>query len=191
MSLTAPQQAALSSPVVRTVYFIELQFLSGTQYICSANQSIVWNGQTWLGLGTIGAISAIEESDGLESKPLTFTINAAQPSWLALAVGPVEQYRGRVAKMYFCPLDESYQMVGAPEICWRGVMSVISVGIEGEEGKIQLRCETSAYGLKRQPTLRMNPAQQRKKYPTDSGFDYLPDLIANPQSWLSRRFQEV
>jgi hypothetical protein len=189
--LSDAQKTALSSPVARTVYFIELQFLGSTQYICSANQSIVWGGNTWLGLGTIGSISAIEESDGLESKPLTFTINAAQPTWLALAVGPVEQYRGRVAKMYFCPLDESYQMVGTPEICWRGIMSVISVGIEGEEGKIQLRCETSAYGLKRQSSLRMNPSQQRKKYPADAGFDYLPDLIANPQTWLSKKFQEV
>jgi hypothetical protein len=191
MTLSTAQQAALAGAVARTVYFIELQFLSSTQRICSANQTITWGGYDWLGLGAVGSVSAIEESDGLESKPLTFTLSAAQPTWLALAVGAVEEYRGRIAKMYFCPLDESYQMVGTPEVCWRGVMSVVSVGIEGGEGKIQLRCETSAYGLKRQPALRMNDQQQRKKYPTDSGFIYLQALIADSQSWLSKRYQSV
>jgi hypothetical protein len=188
---TSAQNTELAKPVARTVYFIELQFSTGTQYICTANQTITWDGKSWLGLGAVGSISAIEESDSLESKPLTFTLNAAQPSWLALAVGPVEEYRGRPAKMYFCPLNEQYQMVGTPEICWRGVMSVVSVGIDGEEGAIQLRCETSAYGLKRQPALRMNAAQQKRKYPSDTGFDYLNDLIANPATWLSRKFQAI
>jgi hypothetical protein len=43
--------------------------------------------------------------------------------------------------------------------------------------------------LKRQPALRLNAAQQKKRYPTDTGFDYLTDLIANPQVWLSKKFQ--
>ena len=130
----------------------------------------------------------MEESEGTESKSLTFTLNLAQASYLSLAVGNVEEYRGKAAKMYFAPLDESFQLIGTPVLCWRGIMDTMAVSIEGQEGSIQLKCETSAYGLKRQPGLRLNAAQQKQRYPTDTGFDYLTDLIANPVVWTSKKF---
>ncbi len=189
--LSAPQQSSLEKAVVRTVYFVEFQFASSTQYLSSASQTLTWGSHDWLGFGTVGGISAIEESDGVESKPLTFTLNLAQPEYLSLAVGDVEEYRGRAAILYFCPLDESFVMVGTPQRCWRGIMDLMSVGMEGTEGQITLKCETSAYSLKKQPTFRLNAAQQKKKYPTDTGFDYLNDIIATPSIWLTKRFQRV
>jgi hypothetical protein len=70
-------------------------------------------------------------------------------------------------------------------------MDTVVVGVDGEQGKAILKCETSAYGLKRRPSLRLNAAQQKQKYPTDTGLDYLTDLIANPQLWLSKKFQQI
>lgn len=189
MTTTAAQNAELAKPVTRTVYFCEFQFAASTSRLSTANFPIDWGGFTWSGVGSIGSIGAIEESDGLESRPLNFTINAAQPSWLALAIGDVETYRGRPAKLYMVPLDESFQMVGTPVQCWSGLMDMVSVGINGDSGSITLKCETSAYGLKRRPALRLNAAQQKKEHPTDTGLDYLTDLIAKPQVWLSARFQ--
>jgi hypothetical protein len=189
VSLSAPQQTELQKAVTRAVYFVQLEFASSTQYLCTANITLTWGGHDWLGFGTVGGISPIEESEGVESRALTFTLNVAQQSVLALAVGSVEEYRGRVAKMYFCPLDESFQLVGTPQLCWRGIMDLMAIGVDGEEGKITLKCETSAYSLKKQPNLRLNAAQHKKRYPNDTGFDYLNDLIANPAVWLTKAFQ--
>lgn len=188
-TLDSSQQSELEKPVTRVVYFVELQFTSATQYVCTADRTITWNGHDWLGFGTVGSISAVEESEGVESKAMTFTLNIAQSAILALAVGNVEEYRGKPAKMYFCPLNESFQLVGTPQLCWRGIMDLMAVAVEGEEGRVTLKCETSAYGLKRQPALRLNAAQHKRKYPNDTGFDYLNDLIASPTVWLSRAFQ--
>jgi hypothetical protein len=188
-TLDSSQQDELEKPVTRLVYFVELQFLSQTIYICSANLTLTWGGHDWIGLGSIGSISAIEESEGVESKSLTFALNVAQHSILALAIGEVEEYRGRNARLYFCPLDESFKLVGTPVLCWRGIMDTMSVGVDGEEGQISLKCETSAYGLKRQPGLRLNAAQQKSRYPTDTGLDLLTGLIAEPVVWASAKFQ--
>lgn len=187
--LDSSQQAELEKPVTRTVYFLELRFSTSTQYVCSADRTLTWDGHDWLGLGTLGGVSAIEESEGVESKALTFTLNVGQSAILALAVGPVEEYRGKDAILYFCPLNESFQLVGTPAKCWRGIMDLMAVAVEGEEGRVTLKCETSAYGLKRQPSLRLNSAQHKRKYPNDTGFDYLNDLIAQPSVWLSKKFQ--
>ncbi len=110
----------------------------------------------------------------------------AQASYLSLAVGDEDEYRGKQAKIYFCPLDESFRLVGTPKIAWRGVMDSLAMDIEGESGKISLKCETSAYGLKRRPSLRVNAASHKKLFPDETGFDYLTDIIANPQVWLSK-----
>ena len=68
-------------------------------------------------------------------------------------------------------------------------MDLMAVAVEGEEGKVTLKCETSAYGLKRVPALRLNAAQHKKRHPNDTGLDYLTDLIASPTVWLSQKFQ--
>ena len=187
----AAQDAELAKPVTRTVFFAEFQFASGTQRVSNANQPYTWGGYTWSGLGALGGISAISESESVTSKSVSFTLNAADPAWLAEAVGSVEDYRGLPVKLYFCPLAPEFTLVGTPELCWRGVMDTVAVGIDNDgAGAITLTCETSAYGIKRQQALRVNAAQQRARYPTDSGFDYLTGLIANPQLWISKLFQQ-
>lgn len=188
---TTDQQTSLEKPVCRTVYFVELSFASGVARASTAGNNFTWGGYDWIGLGGIGGISAVEESIGLASSKVDFTLNAAQSSLRALAVGPVEDYRGRSSKLYFCALDEQFRMIDTPELCWRGIMDTMTLGVDGESGRIALKCETSAYGLKRRPSLRLNAAQQKKQYPADTGFDYLTDLLAQPQLWLSKRFQQI
>lgn len=196
MTLTSGQQTALEAPVAWIAYFLEMQFLSGTVRVCSYNGTYNWNGFDWIGLGTVGNISAVEETAGVLSSAMLFTLNVAQTSTLALAVGAAEQYRGRAAKLYFCPLDVNGNLIDTPQICWRGNMDTVSTGVDGEIGQIVLKCETSAFTLKRRNALRLNDAQQNQRMahlglPVDTGFQFLNSLIANPQLWLSRKFQSI
>lgn len=188
---TVSQQEALEKPVVPTAWFLELQFVSGTLRMCNYGQTFTWGGYDWIGLGSLGKISPVDESAGVSSSAMIFSLNVAQNAILAVAVGSVEDYRGQPAKLYFCPLTESGVLIDTPEVCWRGIMDTINISIDGEEGQVALKCETSSYGLKRRPSMRLNPAQQKQRHPTDTGFDYLTDLIANPQPWLTRRFQQI
>lgn len=189
---TAVQQTALEKPSVAVVFFAEFQFRDGTSRVSSFNMPFEWNGHEWQGLGTLGSISAVDESESLESSAVNFTLNVAQEGWLALAVGSVEEYRGRNAKLWMGILNSSFGLIGDPILVWRGVMDqmLIDVGADGDS-KITMKCETSAYGLKRSPSLRMNAAQQKKRHPSDTGFDYLTALIMEPKVWLTRRFQEI
>lgn len=195
MTITSTQQTELEKPVTRVAYFVEFYFTSSTIRLSSLGQTVSWGGYDWIGFGTIGNISSIDESLGVSASSLTFSLNIAQPEWLALSVGITSEYRGLDAKLYFCPLDEQFRIIDTPVICWRGTMDTMMASIDGDRGEttasISLKCETSAYGLKRKPAMRLNAAQQKQKYPTDTGFDYLVDLLGNPDSqvWLSKRFQ--
>lgn len=187
---TSGQKAQYSKPVVSIVYFVEMRFRSGTQYVSSWNYPITWGGHDWIGLGTIGEISSIDESEVIEPKGLTFSL-ASPTSYLYLAVGDVEEYRGRRIVLYIAPLNDSGAIIDTPEVCWRGIMEDMAVAANGENGKIELKAENAMTALTRRPVLRMNAAQQKQLYPTDTSFDYLNDLLSRPQQWLSKRFQQV
>lgn len=190
MTTSTAQQVQLEKPVARAVYFTEFQFKTATQYACTALQTLTWNGQDWLGLGTVSDISAVEESGGMAPRSLEFTLNISQTSILALAMGAEIEYRGLPAKMYMSPLDENFRLVGTPVRCWSGRMQTLTITGDASEGKIILTCETSAYDLRRRSGLRLNDAQHRKRYPSDPSLQYLNDLVAREQTWLSKRFQK-
>lgn len=195
MTVTVSQQTELERPSIRVAYFVELDFSSAPVRLCSAGQDLIFNNQTWMGVGNLGEISDISEESGSASSGMQLVLNVVVTSFLALSIGNVYEYRGRTAKIYFCPLDENYRLVGEPVICWRGTMDVATVSMSGSGGEaagsVTINCETSAYGLKKGSSLRINHAQQSQKYPTDKGLEYLTDLISNPDSsiWLSSKFQ--
>lgn len=189
MTITTAQQVQLERPAPKVVYFMELQFTGSTQYLSTMNRNLVWGGQTWIGLGGLVSISEINESERTTSNSLSFNLNAADPSWIALAVGDDTIYRHRLALLYMCPINDSRLLVDTPELCWRGRMDSVTVGVAGTQGSISLKCETAAFAFKRRPSMRINATQQKVTYPTDTGLDYLNDLIAKPQLWLSKKFQ--
>lgn len=203
MTLDSTQLGIFEQPVAKFAYLVEFNFLGGrppaAEYVrlCTLGQTINWNSIDWLGVGGILNISGVEESESLVANSLTFTLNVAQASYLAIAVGAVESYRGRPAKMWVCPVDENFKRRGTPQVCWTGFMDTISVNVDGEQGNIQLKCENSAYSLKRRNILRINSAQQKQRHPAvygglpDTGFDYLNNLISQPQTWLSKKFSSV
>lgn len=193
MTISAAQQTELEGPTPRQVFFGDFQFAGGTSRLSTWNTALTWGGFDWSGLGQLVGIDAVEESRGLNSKALKFTLTAAEQSWIALAVGSPEECRGRTAKLYMCPLDEKFRLVGTPELCWIGTMDppVASISEDGD-GVIILNCETSVFGLRRSAPLRANQAQQKKRHPEDgenNGFQFHLDLIAKPQLWASKKFQ--
>lgn len=188
-NFTGNQIAELSKPVTRVAYFVELQFGDGIQRFSSLSQNVDWGGYTWLGVGQLGAIDVIEEAASLTPTALNFTLNISQPAILYEGLGAVSNYRGRNARMYFCPLNENFQLIDTPVLCWTGFMDMMTIGVSGETGQIILKCENSAYTLKRQQAYRMNAAQHKLKYPYDTGFDNLIGLLSQPSLWLSKKFQ--
>ena len=189
--LSTPQQEAMEKRSARIAHFLELQFSDGTSRLTTFNQTINWGGYDWSGLGQILNLSQVSEGEGPSARPITMAITSAKAEWLALAVGPVGEYRGRPAKLYMAPLDTGYKLIGTPVLVWSGIMDAVTIGINGNDGGVEIRCETAAYALKRRPELRMNASQHKQDYPTETGFDYLVDLLANPKVWLSKKFQKV
>ena len=189
-TLTTAQQNALSAQYISVAFFAELEFRAATIRFTTWNQSLVWGGNTWIGAGTLSAINDVKEMVKLESSPIDLTLNIADPAILALTLVPATDYRGKNARLYICPMVDGV-LVDVPVMCWNGTLDqmVVDVGKDGG-GSVTVRCKPSADRLQRPRNLRLNNITHQNLSPGSLGMVYQADLLANPQLWLSKKFQK-
>lgn len=74
-SLDTTLSAALANSNVQPVILAIITFASGTVYVWSGVGNLIWNGNTYLGVGSLGNISAITEGSGIEAQGVTLTLS--------------------------------------------------------------------------------------------------------------------
>jgi hypothetical protein len=115
-------------------------------------------------------------------------------AYLALALGSVETYQNQPCRIWVALVNAStYQITGAPLLRFAGVMDQVKISrSDAQVGKVTMACQTGAYDVRSNPAaLRMTQAQHSARHPGETGFKYINDLIAKPQQWLSKKFQQV
>lgn len=198
ITLTPEQQAAAASNVRGSVFLVEMQFASGTQYKTTHTSPIVYAGNTYTALGQILSVSALDETGTVKTDRLRLRATIVDTAVLAFLIGPASEYRNRRIKIYVQLLGTEWQPVADPILRWSGFMDKLSVsrdssGAVGEtrsSGHIELTCVRA--GLQRfraQEGLRLTHSQQQLEYPGDLGFEYTESLVNNPIVWLSQDFQ--
>lgn len=185
----------LSDRHIPILYLIKLELTSETLYLTNWDQSIDWDGHIWQALSITPRVSNLEESSNLESQALDISLSPISPEMLSLALGEVDQYRGKPCSIYMMVMDNNFVPVGDPVLRWYGYMDTMTIATSQDEsgmsGAINLRCETGMHALSRLKTYRLNNAQQQSRVPGDKGFEYVERLMAEPYTWLSVKFQQV
>jgi len=192
MSLTtnAGFDTAASAAAVGALYLVELDFASGTMYLTNWGVDVVVGAQTYTGLGSLGSVGSIKESEDGSSQAVDLELSQVNITLLALALGNVTEYQDRAARIYLALTDTSLALSGSPVLRFAGVMDTVSVKRDNDSGKIVLRCTSGGADVRTNPAaLRLNDAQHQARYPGELFYQYTNDLIAKPKRWLSVRFQ--
>jgi hypothetical protein len=200
MSLSLDGTAAerIEARVRGVAWLVALEFVSGTQRFTTAPVDVVSGGYTWQGMGELSSVSAVQESADSIAARMTIGLSAVNEAMLAAAIGNVDTYRGRSARLYLQLFDEAFLPVGAAVQRWSGYMDKVQItrqrsdGGGGESvGRINLVCSRAGMARARQyQGLRLTDAQQQQRYPGDTGVRYVQTLLEAPSLWLSKRFQE-
>lgn len=182
---------AAASPVVGVLQLVELEFSNGTLYLTTWPTDITIGAQTYTGIGGVGEIGELKESEDGLNQTLQLTLSQVNASNLALALGNVSAYQGRAARVYVALTDANLVLQGSPVLRFAGFMDKVSIKREGANmGAITLQCGTGGYDLrKNHSSLRLNDVQHQSRLPGELGFQYVQTLLSNPQLWLSKRFQ--
>lgn len=171
---------ATRAPSLAPIGLVELDFESGFVRTWTGLGDLQWNGVTWTGIGLLGKISTIEETQELRAVGIQLELSGIPPDVLAIANN--EQWHGRPARVFFAVLDEHQALVGEPYQVFSGLMDQMSL-IEGGEARITLACESRQIDLERTRARRYTTEDQRAEFPGDAGMDHVTSLQEQEIVW--------
>jgi hypothetical protein len=178
--ITGTVDTALADNQVRAIVFVEMDFPSGFLRLNNSAQNFDWGGNTWLGIGRLGSIEAVQEGVTLEARSLRFTISGVDPANIATALG--QQYQSRSCKVWLAPLSESYAVLPDPVLVFGGRMDTMDIEM-GTTATITVSAESRLADWDRPRVRRYNAADQAITDPTDLGFEFVPQMVEKTLRW--------
>ena len=165
------------------IFLVSIQFVSTTEYVWTGIGNLVWNGQTWQGLGEFGNISAIGETADVNALNITLTLSGVPSDLLGYAMSECRINYPVTIWVGFLAPDGT--VVADPYKCWNGALDVPTIEEGGETSTISITAENSLVDMGRAPNRRFTDADQKRDYPNDDGFVFVPGCVAWDGTWGS------
>ncbi len=179
-NLNPTTESATLAANYRELLLVELDFASGTVYAHSGGGNFTWAGHTYLGVGRLGKVSEIEETEALQANAIKIELSGVDPANVSISLN--EEYQGRPARVYIAYLDENYALLGDPVGPFSGQMDTM----DGELGKLStltLTVESRLVDWMRARIRRWTDADQQAEYPGDKGLEYVSQMAEKELVW--------
>jgi len=171
---------ATNADVVRPIWFAELLYDSGTVRAHNGVGTIVWGGNTFLGVGNFGNISDIDEDTELSISKVSLTLSGVDSNNISIALN--EKYQGRVAIIYKGYLDENLRLKDDPTLQFRGKIDTQSIEL-GKQGIITVSIINRLADWEKTRTRRYNNDDQQNEFPGDKGMEFVPRSVEKQIFW--------
>lgn len=178
-TLTAAYTSALASGRIAYAILVDMFFDSGTSRFALAPFNITYAGNSYLGVARIAGIEPVRETGDLEATGVVCTI-VANAAYVSLALN--ENIQGRKIVMRFALLDDNYQVLNAPVVCFQGRLDTMNISF-GEKAVIKVTGESRFAGWDTARVRRYNSPDQQSLYPTDTFFDFVPQMVSKELPW--------
>lgn len=172
---TTPEMvAALGQSVIRPALFVELHFVTEIVRIWNGLGTINWNGQKWLGVGSLGSISTIEEGSSVEAKGITITCSGLDPTLLN---DTLENYQvGLPVTVWFGLFDAAGSLIPDPILSFAGRMDQPSLSVDGQTATISINCESKLLDMNVSSETYLTHEQQQIDFPGDLGLQFVNSI---------------
>jgi len=179
--LAGAAEAETFKTVARPVLLVELGFTSGTTRAWSGLGTLTWNGQDWLGVGTLGQVSSVEETLEVRAAGASFELSGVPADLLTHVM--TEPLQSRPVKLWLGFMDEDWVVVPEPVLIFRGLMDTVEIRDGGPTATITLLAENRLRDLERLRVRNYTDADQQAAYPGDRGFEFVPALQTMTIPW--------
>jgi hypothetical protein len=175
-------QTALSNGTICPVIMLVITFASQTCYVWSGVGELVYGGNTYLGVGSLGKVSTITEGIEVRADGTSIELSGIDSTWLGETMTDVRL--GAPATLYFGLLSlTTGQLLGNPYPIFRGSVDQPTISVSGQTFSIKLALENKLVDLQRPNMRRYTSADQRLAYPTDSAFGWVEQLSDQSLIW--------
>ena len=177
--------AAYNSGLIRPVLMVMLTFKSASKYIWSGAGPLVWNGNTYTGVGSLGQIDTITEGLGEpHADGTTVQLSGIDPTLLGECLTDIEI--GAPAEIRVGLLDGNGNLLGTPYLRFRGQVDSPAFKPGVDELTVALHLESRMVNLNRASYRRYTAEDQNARYPTETAFKWVPVLQDIALQWNPR-----
>lgn len=174
---TEAANAELVKGKISPVFLVDAEFLSGTAHLWSGIGNVTFNGFTYIGVGGLGGISAVTESNQIEAQNITISFSAIPAKYVMEAINEVRP--NNKVRVWFGFLQDNGALVANPLQVYAGRMDVPTLDEAVPDAQITITVENPLVDLQRAPNRRYTNEDQKIDFPDDKGFEY----VAGIQNW--------
>ena len=158
-SLDSTMQAGLASGDIRVGFLVMLTFASAVRYVWSGVGNLVYAGNTYLGVGSLGSIGDISTGIDVQAQGTSITLSGIDPIYLGESLTDIKV--GAPAKILWALFDASGNIIGVPYLLYGGTVDVPTVTMGTDACSISLKIENRMVDLQRAQQQRYTAAFQR------------------------------
>lgn len=153
-----------------SLLLVKLEFQSGTQYYSTGATSVLFEGNTYTGVGDFGHIEPVEEDKGIKMKGIRISLQGVDTTVIDLALN--EAVQGRPAVVYLCVYDYDTASIVEGFELFSGYMDTVQMS-RGEKGTLSLTVESIMTQFDLPNVRRFTSEDHKERYPTDKFFDVM------------------
>lgn len=185
--LSAALITELTSGVAFPIYFVSIAFVSGTIRLHTTIGTYNWDDgggpANWLGVGDLGGIAGIEESNDFSVNNIQLTLSSIDAGIRTEVLDNNDYYMADVF-IYLGAVANSGLLVADPDTFWTGFLEDLSMSAGREGGdSITATCISETSRLKQSRGLKYTNAHQQVRYSADVAFEFMDQIEGARVSW--------
>lgn len=176
----AAKTESLKTVDVRIFNLVKLEFDSGDVTVWNGRGNIVFDGDTYTGIGDLGRVSGLEEGIEQRAFGIAMELGGVPASSLNLALD--EDLQNRKVQVWLGFFDSSYAIIADPMLAFRGRMDTMDITL-GKEATIVLTAESRLRDWGRPRIRRYTDADQQSRFSGDLFFQFVSDTTEKEIVW--------
>ena len=178
--ITSGLNTEVTASELEPIFLVDLEFDSGALYFWNGVRPLTWNGNEYIGGGSLINISPIVETNDIRAVGVNLSMSGLPASLISIAL--TEAYQGQPVKIRFAAMS-SNAVVADPYLIFDGRMDVLTIDDAGESAMINISAESRLIDLERPRLRRYTPEDQKIDHPNDTGLDYVPVIQDTAIQW--------
>jgi len=171
--------AALSAPYVEPVHLAQITFHSQTCYVWSGVGGLAWNGNVFLGVGSLGTLGDYMEGVDLRADGTSLSLSGIDPVWLGEALNDI--WLGAPAYRWLGAVEPGTRtLIGTPYLLFAGQVDKPTVNTGADKITITVPLETRLINGER-PNGRLYTANDQ--HSNDTGLNWVESLNCIALGW--------
>lgn len=180
-NLTANMVTEVTADSLRPILLAKAEFDSSDLNLWSGIGDLDYNGDTYTGAGYLLSFTQVTETQEIEAKGIAAELSGVPSSIISLALS--EEYQERPITIWFAALNSSGALIADPYKLFSGRMDVMEIQESAETATIIVKAESNLIALKRAKERRYTKDDQQLDSPSDTFFDYVPELQDLEINW--------